>query len=375
MAKYQPLRNLKRHCFSFLLIVSFSFYSNTSNAWGPEGHAIVGRLAMHFVKDDVRKNVLALLGKMSIDTAANWMDIMKSNSDYDFMRTWHYLDFPKNKVYTPTNEENIVNRLLLTFNELKHKNTLCESQIQTDLYILLHLMDDVHMPLHTGYDDDLGGNRVMVQYDTLKNHNLHRFWDEDIIRLTKITYEDVLQFNTTAPVKDTIGAIDFVRWMQESRSLLPQVYDFPGFMIDDAYLKRNKVIVQRQLVVAGMRLAAILDKLFYSAAPEIDFKAAVNKYKNGIDVKDAKDHLGKEVSVCSKVYSIRSTDKITQISVGDKFPNNPLTVIIFGSSYSKFKLNPGEMFANKNICVTGKIEDYKGKLQIIVNSPEDITIL
>ena len=360
-----------RTLFVFVFIINYS----GTKAWGPEGHAIIGKLALHFVKDDVRKNVLTLLDKMSIDTAANWMDIMKSNANYDFMRSWHYLDFPKGKIYTPNNDENIVNRLLLTFNELKHKNTLCEDQIKTDLYILLHLMGDLHMPLHTGWDEDLGGNRVMVQYDTIKTHNLHRFWDEDIIRLNKINYEDVLNFGNTFSIKDTINAIDIVRWMQESRSLLPQVYDYQGFIIDDVYLKKNKVVVQRQLVIAGKRLAAMLDKLFYSPAINADFKSAIGKYKKGIDINEVKNHLGKEVAVCSKVYSIRSTDKITQISLGDDFPNNPLTVIIFGNSYTKFKTNPGELFANKNICVIGKIEDYKGKPQIIVNSPEDITIL
>ena len=356
--------------FIFLLCVS----PYPSKAWGPEGHAIVAKIAMHYVKDDVRKNVLALLGSMSIDTATNWMDIMKSNADYDFMRSWHYLDFPKGKNYTPNNDDNIVNRLLLMYNELKHKNTLCEAQIKTDLYILLHLMGDLHQPLHTGYDDDLGGNKLMVQYDTIKTHNLHRFWDEDIIRLNKITYDDVLNFSNSSLVMDTINAIDFVRWMQESRSLLPQVYDYQGLIIDDAYMKKNKVVVQRQLVIAGKRLAAMLDKLFNSPPVNADFKSAISKYKKGIDISEVKNNLGKEVAVCSKVYSIRSTDKITQISLGDKFPNNPLTVIIFGSSYTKFKTNPGELFANKNICVTGKIEDYNGKLQIGVNSP-DIKIL
>jgi hypothetical protein len=53
----------------FLLAVIFIFFNKQAKAWGPEGHAIVGRLAMQFVKDDVRKNVLELLGNMPIDTA------------------------------------------------------------------------------------------------------------------------------------------------------------------------------------------------------------------------------------------------------------------------------------------------------------------
>lgn len=184
-----------------------------------------------------------------------------------------------------------------------------------------------------------------------------------------------MNFYKISSIRDTIGSIDFVRWMQESRSLLPQVYDFPGFVLDDTHLQKNKIVVQRQLVLAGMRLAAVLNQLFYSEAADVDFKSAVSKYQKGIDISEVKNHLGKEVAVCSKVYSIRATEKITQINVGDKFPNNPLTIIISSSNYAKFKTSPGELFANKNICVTGKIQDYKGKLQIIVDNPDDIKIL
>ncbi|HUS00864.1 MAG TPA: S1/P1 nuclease [Chitinophagaceae bacterium] len=82
-----------------------------SIAWGPEGHTIVARIAMQLVKPDVRQNVLNLLGNMSIDTAANWMDIMKSNPDYDFMRPWHYVEFPKEQQpYKETSQDNSLNR-------------------------------------------------------------------------------------------------------------------------------------------------------------------------------------------------------------------------------------------------------------------------
>ncbi len=344
-----------------------------TNAWGPEGHAIVGRLAMRFVNEDVRKNIMVLLGTMPIDTAANWMDIVKSNPDYDFMRSWHYLDYPKGKSYQSSNDENIVNRLLLTYNELKHKNLLCTEQVRTDLLILLHLMGDLHMPLHTGYDDDLGGNKVIVQYDTLKTHNLHRFWDEDIIRLTGITEEGVLKsFGGTV---DSLSKIDFLSWMMESRSLLPGVYNFPDYTLSETYLQKNKLVVERQLLVAGQRLAALLNSLFKDAAPMMDFKAVTAKYNNGIDINEAKNYMGKNVTICASVINVRSTDKITQISLGEKGIAPALTVIIFGSSYLNFSVPPTEFYKGKNICVKGKVSDYQGKMQIVVEGPGEVEVL
>jgi S1/P1 Nuclease len=369
----QKKRSLKIRV-AVLFCIIFSGKSLTALAWGPEGHAIVGRLAMQFVKEDVRKNVLAILGNMSVDTAANWMDIMKSNADYDFMRTWHYIDFSREQVYTSTNNENILNRLILTYNELTHKKILCTDQVRTDLYVLLHLMGDLHMPLHTGYDDDLGGNKVMVQYDTMKTHNLHTFWDVDIIRLGKITDNDCLQLLNSG-FKDSSKTTDFTGWMMDSRSLLPQVYDFAGFTLDKKYLDRNRAVVVRQLLKAGMRLASILNKLFAPPAAEVDFKAITAKYKNGIDVKDAMNNVGKDVTICAKVYSIRATTAITQISVGEAYPNNPLTIIVFAKSYANFTIPVEEMLKDKNICVKGKIELYKGKAQIIVEKPGGVVVL
>ncbi len=70
-------------------IVCVLSFNAKALAWGPEGHAIVGRLALQFVNADVKKNIRNIHGDMPMDTAANWMDMMKSDADYDFMRPWH----------------------------------------------------------------------------------------------------------------------------------------------------------------------------------------------------------------------------------------------------------------------------------------------
>ena len=124
-----------------------------------------------------------------------------------------------------------------------------------------------------------------------------------------------------------------------------------------------------------MRLAAVLEKLFYASTAVIDFKEATKNAKKGIDIKEAANNIGKQVTICEHIYSIKETPTITQISVGAKYPNNPLTIIIFAASYSNFPKSLGELYRDKNICVFGKIEDYKGKPQIIIEKPGYITIL
>ncbi|MFN8321257.1 MAG: S1/P1 nuclease [Chitinophagales bacterium] len=358
-----------------ILLFIFSMVNlRYSYGWGAEGHAIVARLAMQFVKDDVRQNVLQALNGMSIDTAANWMDIMKSNSDYEFMRSWHYVDFAKGEIYKPTNQENIINRLTLTYNELKHKNTLCDAQIKDDLCILFHLTGDLHMPLHTGYEDDLGGNKTTIKYDTNKISNLHSFWDEGIIHYGKITDNSCLTFYNKS-MADSIKLVDFTAWMYDGRKLLDSVYAFPGYVLDENYLQKNKTVVQHQLLKAGLHLALILNRLFYTPSPDIDFAALAKTFPNGIEAKDAAEKEGKRVTVCARVFSIKSTDAITQLSLGGAYPNNPMTVVIFAKNYSKFDIPFEDLYKNRNITVKGIIENYKGKQQIIIDEPGDIRVL
>lgn len=358
------------------LIVAFSLQPKRSAAWGPEGHAIVGQIAMRFLTPEVKQNVLKLLGNMPVDTAANWMDIMRSNSDYDFMKPWHYIDFAKDKQYLPSTDENIVNRIIIIFNELRHKKVLCTEQVRMDLLVLMHLLGDLHQPLHTGYDEDLGGNKRAVQYDTLKT-NLHYLWDEHIISLNHITLQSCLDlYNSYNGGKvDTINGIHPVLWMKETRSFLPMVYDFQEFFITKAYLKKAEPIVKKQLLLAGLRLAEILNKVFVSDAPVLNMQEVAARYKNGIEAKDAPNYIKKKATACGRVYGIKTTDKVTFINVGDKFPKSPLTVVVFAKDRKNFPQPVEEMYNDKNICVKGEVIDYQGKAEIVVTRPDDIIVV
>ena len=55
---------------------------------------------------------------------------------------------------------------------------------------------------------------------------------------------------------------DIVGWMNESRSLLPNVYDYKGDSIDVAYADKNAPIIKLRLALAGLRLSELLNELF-----------------------------------------------------------------------------------------------------------------
>ena len=90
----------------------------------------------------------------------------------------------------------------------------------------------------------------------------------------------------------------------------------------------------------------------------------------------AKDHVGEEGTVCGKVADTRyleSGKKPTFLNFDERYPNHTFTVVIFGENRAKFG-SPEKDYLDKNICVTGKIEDYNGKPEIIVTQPQQVKV-
>lgn len=102
---------------------------------------------------------------------------------------------------------------------------------------------------------------------------------------------------------------------------------------------------------------------------------AQQEYVNPID---AYKFIGKEKTVCgivaSATYAIRSRGKPTFLNLDQPYPNQIFTVVIWGSDREKFKNPPETFFRGKRICVTGIIESYRGKPQIVVRGPGQITV-
>lgn len=98
-----------------------------------------------------------------------------------------------------------------------------------------------------------------------------------------------------------------------------------------------------------------------------------------IKLEDVKYHIGDSVTVCGKVYSARfmenSKNTPTFLNLGAAFPNQLLTVVIWGDVRNKMENKPEVYFNNKEVCITGKIELYKEKPQIVIKSSEQIVCI
>lgn len=165
-----------------VLIASFIYIPYASMAWGLLGHRIVGEIANSYLSPKAKAAIKEILGDESLAMCANWADFIKSDPSYNYLSPWHYVDFKAGmscedvKKYlaidTATDAYTKINFLV---SELKKKNVAKEKKVMY-LRLLVHIVGDIHQPLHTGHEEDQGGNKVYVQWFGQKT-NLHSVWD------------------------------------------------------------------------------------------------------------------------------------------------------------------------------------------------------
>ena len=259
------------------LIVAF-LLPLASFAWGPNGHRIVAEIAWLHLTPKARKAISKILEGQSMQgmaMIANWPDFIKSDTthQYDHTNSWHYLDFPAaidrakfDQLLHAATGENLYTETQAMIKDLKNRG-LSEDKKLFALTFLVHMIGDMHQPLHVGRDEDLGGNKINVMWFD-KPSNLHRVWDEQLIDFQQLSYTEytnALNVATAAQIK-TIQSGSIADWMYESHLLADKVY---AYTTPDAKLsyRYNYVFVKdlnQQLLKGGLRLAAILNEAFSS---------------------------------------------------------------------------------------------------------------
>jgi len=101
-----------------------------------------------------------------------------------------------------------------------------------------------------------------------------------------------------------------------------------------------------------------------------------NLNAQSIKPEEAAKHVGESVTVCGKVfggkYFDRAAKKVTLLNMGAAYPDQPITIVFYDEIRSKLSYKPEEKWKDKTICVTGKIELFKEKPQIVVEKEEQV---
>jgi hypothetical protein len=252
-----------------LLLLGFTLFAETGNSsekWGQIGHYVTGEIADYHLTEPARERISEILGNISMPLATVWMDDIRADSRYDYTSTWHWATIPDGMKYEEAEQEETGDIIwaLETFIEELKQGGLSETDEREKLKMVMHMVGDIHQPLHVGTGEDRGGNDIRVQWMG-NNSNLHRVWDSDVINSLQMSFTELArELNTATPEQVEEWQKATVRdWAYESVSYRDRVYDLPDNMrVGYEYRYHNKEIIFRRLLQAGVRMAGVLNEIY-----------------------------------------------------------------------------------------------------------------
>lgn len=279
-----------------IFIITFVMvFSSRVLAWGDLGHATIGYIAEKNLTPAAQKMIQNIIGIEPLAVAANWPDVVRPDERFKDFATYHYVEDKNDK-----DARVIIERAPLRI--LDKKSSREEKMIW--LRYIIHVIGDLHQPLHVGNGYDRGGNTCEVKWireegSSPEITNLHSFWDEKIIAMIQKDFEKKnpppagkkrwfdyvdLKEIVLKGSGETMKSANTVKpqdWYAEAKSYHDQIYpdakptdpknraycksgvhtkdEIP--LLDKAYIQKNIPLVKKQLVKAGYRLAQFLNEL------------------------------------------------------------------------------------------------------------------
>jgi hypothetical protein len=272
--------------------------AQTALAWGPQGHRTIGAIADRLLTPAAHAAVLEILaddrdkfgqpsGRTTLESVSDWADEVRGTAAD--RPAWHYDDVPicgagDEARYCPDGQCNSaqLERLIAVLND-RHASV---GERNEALKWIVHLLGDIHQPLHAADNGDLGGNRVEVALTgvhTRGRESLHRAWDNDLVQLALHARSrqrpppDIEALAAQAAnLGREVGQGTPNSWARESNNLARNVaYRYPGFacnrvppgivVLDSAYLDDAELVVRERLLLAGARLATLLNSTLANA--------------------------------------------------------------------------------------------------------------
>ena len=233
-------------------------------AWGEKAHRIIGALAWLKLSEDVRRQVKALLPEESSDpdgplaAVSTWAD--RQSVVYREQAKWHFVNIPLSAaIYDEKRDCGDGNCIVVKLNEQKvilESGRTAKERAEALKYVV-HLVGDLHQPLHCADNNDRAGNTIQVKF-LGQISNLHKVWDFDMIEASK---KSVGQYAQDLKELNATKGFWIDRWANESHAIAQKyAYVLPQDReLGNTYYRRNESILNMQLAQASEKLVQILE--------------------------------------------------------------------------------------------------------------------
>ena len=267
------------------LVLSVVVMFNCFNAfgWGAVGHDVVAAIAERNLTEKARQEIDRLLEGRSIVYYSSWMDSIQNSPYWEYgynqTKTWHYANVDEGYTYQtmPKNENgDVVVAVDKLSKELSENYANLTDSMKVDyLKMIVHMVGDMHCPMHSGRLSDLGGNRMKVKWFGCQT-NLHSIWDSTFVesarKWTYTEWADQLD-RTSAEYKASVMCGTTEEWFVETVGYAASVYAYVEALGENPNLSYQFIfdfspLLEQQLLLGGYRLAYVLNSIFDPASAE-----------------------------------------------------------------------------------------------------------
>jgi hypothetical protein len=246
-------------------------------AWGPMGHDVVAAIAEQHLTKKAKKNIDKLLGGKSIVYYASWMDNIQNSpywkNGYNKTKTWHYANVDEGFTYQTMQKNkdgDVVTGLEFLTNELTTRYDELTDSMRVDyLKMIVHMVGDLHCPMHAGRLSDRGGNKTKVKWFGQQT-NIHSVWDSKMIESARRwSYEGWVEQldRTDKKFRNSVMRGTYEEWFNATVENAALIYKYVESLGDNPKLSYQFIydfspMLEQQLLLGGYRLAYVLNSIF-----------------------------------------------------------------------------------------------------------------
>jgi hypothetical protein len=266
-----------------LAALASPFAAAPAHAWSAPGHRIVGLVAEQFLDGDTRRALYQIAGEESLAEVGLWLDVERDRlrTEWPGSERWHYDNRPVCDPSTPF-ASRCAQGDCPTAAIDRHLRVLADTSAPRErrldaLRVVVHVLADVHQPLHAGDNRDRGGNDINVDMGPRREpRSLHGIWDRQVVEYamrgeSERAFARQLARENRRDVR-RLQSGSLTDWMEESYVyardfVYPGVPSFacgqsPPFIVrlDDEYRREAAKIARERLARAGIRLAGVLNE-------------------------------------------------------------------------------------------------------------------
>lgn len=255
-------------------MLSLTTFAAQALGWNSDGHRIVAQIAASELSLEARREIERLYGQPALDVLvaqSTWADTL--TGERPETRPWHYVNIPRRAdgfdwLRDCPGGACVIGALKVQFARLRSISEPDAARREA-LAFVVHLVADLHQPLHCGDGGDRGGNDIAVTVDGVRT-NLHRLWDGEFFPWREWATQGAPETSREQDEDGIVDASSVVVWAEQSHRLaVEQVYaKLPAAGADRVVvIGRERLdhywpLARQRVQLAGRRLARLLDAAF-----------------------------------------------------------------------------------------------------------------